>query len=158
MYKMANEPSDLAPLPTMPYNERPTEMPLDVEECRTALWRCDGNISKAAILLKVPSARLRKFVANSAYLQREMQEATETLIDTAVDVVRTALEDDTNTSRQDTMARFVLNSAMAKSRGFSSASNGARLTLNNQGGGAISIAWADGTRIGPKVIEGEINE
>jgi hypothetical protein len=53
------EPTDLMPLPTMPYDERPMSLPLDVEECRTALWRVRGNVTEAAKLIKVHPNRLR---------------------------------------------------------------------------------------------------
>src|SRR6476619_5108550 len=103
-------PSDLIPLPTTPYSERPVSLPLDMEECRTALWLVRGNITEAAKLLKTTPLRLRQFVQKSPYLSAEMQEAKDQLVDIAEDVVYEALTDEDDKSRKDTMARFVLGS------------------------------------------------
>ena len=97
-------PDNLTTLPTMPYAERPEELPLDIEECRTALWLCKGNITDAASMLKVRSSRLRAFVKASPYLQREVEEATERLKDKAMKVIAEGLDDD---NEKYTMARFV---------------------------------------------------
>ena len=151
---MSQIPDNLRPLPTMPYDERPVELPLDAEECRTAIWRCEGNISQAAQLLKVTSVRLRSFVNKSAYLMREAQEAREMLADTAEMVVREALTDEEDKSRRDQMARFVLGSSFAKQRGWGSG-NIPSLNVNNKGG-TIVVRWQDGTRFegaDPNVID-----
>ena len=66
-------PSDLVTLPTMTYSEMPPELPLDIEECRTAICMAAGNITEAAKLLKITSIRLRAFVKKSPYLSAEMQ-------------------------------------------------------------------------------------
>lgn len=151
-------PADLVPLPTAPYLERPETMPLEVEECRTALWLARGNISKAAEILKVPSSRLRRFVRNSAYLTEEWHESREVLADKAQEIVEEALFDEDDAPRRDAMARFVLQT-IAKNRGFST--SGAGVSVNVQKGGKVQIAWGDGTAIGPNkpesaVIEGEV--
>jgi hypothetical protein len=127
----------------MPYTIRPVELPLDVEECRTAIWRCRGNISKAAELIKVPSARLRKFVAKSPFLTEEVKEASEQLVDLAEDIVHEALTDAGDAGRRDTMARFVL-TGIGKSRGHGSAGAGVSINLPK---GPINISWGDGTSV-----------
>lgn len=152
---MVSIPHDLIPLPTMPWDARPDNMPLDIEECRTAIWQSRGNITEAAKRLKIPSSRLRNFVSRSAYLSAELAEAREQLIDMAENVVYEALSDTTDTSRQDSMARFVL-SGPGKTRGYGTGSP--KVTINNQKGATISIAWGDGTQFEPdggKVIEHE---
>ena len=103
-------PTDLVPLPTMPYDKRPVEIPLDVEECRTAIWKAKGNISRASEYLKVPSTRLRNFVEKSPYLKRELRESLEIHVDRAEEIVDEALNDEEDKSRRDQMARFVLGS------------------------------------------------
>lgn len=103
-FAVSDMPSDLTVLPTMPYDERPDSMPLDIEECRTALWLNKGNITDAAFQLKVRSSRLRAFVKASPYLQREVEEATERLKDKAMKVIAEGLDDD---NEKYTMARFV---------------------------------------------------
>lgn len=150
-------PSDLKPLPTAPYDERPESLPLDIEETRTALWRCRGNITKAAGLLKVPSSRLRAFVANSAYLTREQNESREQLKDVAEDILYEALTDTVDAGRRDTMARFVMTN-IGKDRGYGS---GGGVSLNLPNKGRMQISWDDGTTltgedtVTEKVIEHE---
>ena len=145
-------PNDLVALPTMPYSERPSELPLDVEECRTAIWMAAGNISEAAKLLKITSIRLRNFIKKSAYLSSEMQEAADRLVDLAEANVLNALTDEEDASRRDTMSRFVL-SNIGKSRGWGTGSPS--LSLKNSAGGTIIVQWDDGTilRTGDDAID-----
>lgn len=130
-------PDDLVPLPTAPWDERPTELPLDVDECRTALWLTQGNIAKAAELIKVPSSRMRSFVNKNEFLKREMEECREVLKDIAEGNVYEALTDRSDTGRRDSMSRFVLE-RLGKDRGFGSGSAGVTV-----GGikGKITVSW-----------------
>lgn len=147
----ARIPGDLVALPTMPYNERPAELPLDVEECRTAIWMASGNISEAAKLLKVSSIRLRSFVKKSPYLSAELQESADRLVDIAEGNVLNALTDELDPSRRDTMSRFVLTN-IGKHRGWGS--NGAgNVNIKNSAGGTIVVQWADGTAIGGETAD-----
>lgn len=149
-----DQPDDLVPLPTMPYEVRPAEIPLDVEECRTALWITRGNVTRAAELLKVPSARLRTFVGKSEYLTREQREAQEQLLDIAEDDVYDALTDTNDPGRKDSMARFVLTN-LGQSRGYGSSKPGVGLNLPGKGG-TIVIQWQDGSQItGPSDPEND---
>ena len=143
---MNDVPNDLVALPTMPYSERPIELPLDVEECRTALWMANGNVTEAAIILKITSIRLRAFVKKSPYLSAEMQEAADRLVDIAERNVKDALEDELDPSRRDTMSRFVLTN-LGKHRGWGSSNSGG-VTVKNSAAGTIIVQWGDGTQIG----------
>lgn len=139
----------------MPYDERPAELPLDVEECRTALWRCKGNISEAAQMLKVVPSRLRSFVNKSPMLSREQDEARQQLADKAESIVYDALHDD-DTSRQDAMAKYVLD-RIGRQRGYAAAGNNG--VVINSPKGPIIFSWADGTNVAgddAKTIEGEV--
>jgi hypothetical protein len=155
MEAMPGLPDDLKPIATQPWEERPSDLPLDREECRTAIWNSRGNVTEAARVLKVSSARLRNFVRQSDYLSREVQEAREQIVDAAEQVVLDALSDPT---RADPMARFVLGS-LGKPRGWG---QGGGNTVKLPGHtGNISITWADGTSMAveakedPKTIEGD---
>jgi hypothetical protein len=130
----------------MPYNERPSELPLDVEEVRTSIWMASGNLTEASKLLKVTSLRLRNFVKKSPYLSAEMQEAADRLVDIAESNVYDALTDELDPSRRDTMSRFVLTN-IGKHRGWGSGS-GPGVTVKNSAGGTIIVQWADGTSFG----------
>jgi len=138
-------PNDLVALPTMPYSERPVELPLDTEECRTALWMAAGNITEAAKILKVTSIRLRNFVKKSPYLTGEMAEAHDRIVDIAEANVRDALTDELDPSRRDTMSRFVLTN-IGKHRGWGTSASGG-VTVKNSAGGTIVVQWADGTQL-----------
>jgi len=145
----------------MPYAERPLELPLDVEEVRTAIWMASGNISEAAKVLKVTSIRLRNFVKKSPYLSAEMQEAADRLVDIAEANVAEALGDPLDPSRRDTMSRFVLTN-IGKHRGWGTGSP--NVTVKNSAGGTIVVQWADGTSFGQsdaeeiKEVEGRVLE
>ncbi len=154
----ASVPDDLVALPTMPYRERPEELPLDVEECRTALWMVQGNVTEAAKILKTTSQRLRRFVKSSPYLTSEMAEAADRMVDIAESNVLDALTDSEDPSRRDTMSRFVLTN-IGKARGWGTGTGGGLNIKNN--GGTIVVQWADGTAIGQddsKTIEGEFED
>lgn len=125
----------------MPYSERPSSLPLDIEECRTAIWKQRGNISNAAAMLKISASRLRTFIKNSPRLSAEVEEAREQLKDIAEDIVYEALTDGEDAGRRDTMARFVL-TGPGKDRGYGS--GGGNVTINAPKG-TINISWADGT-------------
>lgn len=150
---------DLIPLPTMPWDQRPLELPLDIEECRTAIHRAEGNVSTAAELLKVPSKRLRAFVQSSPRLLSELKEFDERLIDTATSNVADALGDPEDSARRDSMTRFVLNS-IGKARGWGT---GGGINVNPSGpNGSITVSWGDGSSVvaspsedSAKVIEHE---
>lgn len=134
---MSEFPDNLTTLPTMPYTERPEDLPLDIEECRTALWMCRGNVTDAAALMKVRSSRLRAFVKASPYLQREMDEATERLKDKAMKVIADGLDDD---NEKYTMARFV-----AKELG----AVGVKNVQRELPAGRIVFQWGDGETFDP---------
>lgn len=153
-------PGDLVALPTMPYDQRPAELPLDIEECRTAIWMASGNITDAAKVLKVTPIRLRNFVKKSAYLSAEVHEAAEQLVDIAEKNVKDALLDDQDPSRRDTMSRFVLTN-IGRGRGWGSGNSAGSLNVKNASGGTIVVQWADGTTFSSKdgnTIDGEVSD
>lgn len=149
---MTHLPNDLIPLPTMPYDERPAELALDREECRTAIWRSRGNISEAAKLLKITSLRLRNFVRANPFLSAEAEEAREILADIAEDNVYDALTDEADPSRRDSMSRFVL-ASVGRRRGYGQGNN-TGVTINASKGRLV-VAWDDGTQVAgePNTIE-----
>jgi hypothetical protein len=151
-----NIPSDLVALPTMPYSERPSELPLDIEECRTAIWMAAGNITDAAKLLKITSLRLRNFVRKSPYLTAEMQEAADRIVDIAEKNVFDALTDELDPGRRDTMSRFVLTN-IGKHRGWGTAGGG-NVNIKNTSGGTIVVQWQDGSTFGEKSDESDMGE
>lgn len=140
-------PNDLIPLPTQPWNERPDSLPLDIQECRTAIWRAAGNVSKAADILKISSGRLRNFIRRSPYLSAEVQESLEQLADKAQDIIAEGLEDEDDKGRRDAAAKYVLD-RIGKQRGWAPGNIGPSVNVKNAPGGNIKIVWADGTQFG----------
>lgn len=146
-------PSDLIPLPTAPYDQRPDSMPLVIEECRTAIWKAKGNITEAAAILKVTSLRLRKYVAQSPYLTAELEESKDQLLDRAEAQIADALEDTEDKIRADNAAKFVLTNLGAR-RGYGTKGSG--ITLNTNGkSGSFTVSWGDGTDINDNIEESE---
>lgn len=150
-------PHDLVPLPTQPWDERPDEYPIGIEEARTALWRCNGNVSRAAALLKVTSMRLRNVVRKSPRLTREVDEARQRRIDKAEEIVDEALDDDQDKNRRDSMARFVLKSENASERGYTTGGKGP-LGGIPIGEGQITITWKNGANVSSPAAELEDSE
>lgn len=151
---LAHLPSDLIALPTMPYDERPASLPMDIEECRTALWIVRGNVRDAAQLLKVSSLRLRNFIKTSRRLQDELKEMQDILLDLAEGVMYNALTSE-DPARQDAMARFVATN-LGNERGYGNNKPGNGVNINLPGKGNFNISWDDGSRVtGPpeKTIE-----
>lgn len=153
-------PQDLQAIPTQPWDERPSDLPLRVEECRTALWIEQGNVAKAAARLKVTAHRLRRFIQNSPRLLAEQNEAREQLADRAEEVVKEALFDPVDAGRRDGMAKYVL-SSIGRTRGFGQGP-GKQVNINSQGGN-ILIQWADGSQVSNEqdtgvTIDGEAEE
>jgi hypothetical protein len=63
-------PDEFEPLAFYPWLSRPETVPLDVEECATALFLAKGDVSAAADLLKVTSTCLKRSIRKSRRLIR----------------------------------------------------------------------------------------
>ena len=143
-------PRGLVPLPVYPYERRPDGVPLDIEECRTALWIGRGNVLTAARALKVEPARLRRFIKTSILLREEQIEAKTLLVERAEEIIGEALEDEALDTRIDA-AKFVLE-RVGKDAGWSKNTGG--VTINGPTG-QIVISWAgdDATGTAPITID-----
>jgi hypothetical protein len=62
-------PDEFLPLAFYPWDSRPETVPLDDDECATALFLSGGDINAAAALLKVMPARLKRAIRKSGQLQ-----------------------------------------------------------------------------------------
>jgi hypothetical protein len=119
-----------------------------------------GNIREAAKILKVPSARLRNFVNGSPYLQAEVQESKEIMVDIAESNVVEALEDEDDVGRRDSMTRFVLQS-QGRSRGWGTGANSGVNINAGAGKGRVIISWENGESFEPeepKIINARAGE
>jgi hypothetical protein len=63
-------PAEFVPLPFYPWISRPETLPLDDDECATAIFIAKGDISAAADRLKVTVALLNRSIRKSRRLQR----------------------------------------------------------------------------------------
>jgi hypothetical protein len=90
--------------------------PLEARDVRSALWLCAGDIRQASERLGVPAGRIRAFVRNSQWVQREFEEARERILDRAEEILYEALFSD-DSKRRDSAARYILQkSAAGRSR------------------------------------------
>jgi hypothetical protein len=69
-YLREHSAEEFAPLAFYPWDTRPLTVPLDVDECATALFLSRGDINAAAALLKVSATQFKKMVRRHPRLQR----------------------------------------------------------------------------------------
>ena len=100
-------PDDLVALPKPTWGSFPNNQPLSADEARTLLWRCAGDVGKAARYYKMPPQRLRAFVTHSSRIAAEFHEARERILDRAEEVLFEALFSD-DPKRRDSAARYIL--------------------------------------------------
>jgi hypothetical protein len=136
-------------LPAYPWDVRPDDHPLTVDEVCVALFQAEGDIRLAAARLKVGSLILRKFIERSSRARAVIRELNFLLADEAQRTLREALRDD-DARRKDWAIRFILNSRNAQSLGWSSTSDASdalsrpSVTIN-----LPAVSWADGTPLTP---------
>jgi hypothetical protein len=123
---------EFAPLPFYPWQERPSHLALDHDECATALHLASGDLPVAAQLLKVPLFRLTRSLRASPRLQRIREEALGLVVAKAEHKVIEALEaqnpaGDPDHRRQEWAATKILNSKAAQSSAFAPAPAGSAL-------------------------------
>lgn len=139
-------------LPAYPWDVRPDDQPLTVEEVCAALVQSEGNVKLAADRLKVGALILRKFVERSSRARAVIVEMAAQLADEAQTTLHQALRDE-DSRRADWATRFILNSKNARKLGWSTTDAADDAALHR--GPLINLTlplvqWEDGTRIGPK--------
>jgi hypothetical protein len=117
----------------------PNEEPLTARDVRSALWLCAGSVSKAAKRLGVPSARVRAFVRNSQWIQQELDEARERILDVAEANLYEALFSD-DPKRRDSAARYILTKSQTGRARLHALTDHPKLET---GGGAVDIRWVE---------------
>lgn len=139
-------------MPAYPWSQRPDDLPLTADEVCEALADNHGIITKASVALRVGSLTLRKFVERSPRARAVISEMNVRRGEKAIEKLDAALDDDSDARRQDWAIRYVLNSANARSLGWSSTDDAASHALDAPRTNITiqPIVWADGTRIGPK--------
>jgi hypothetical protein len=132
-------PTDLVALPKPTWDSFPDNQPLSADEARTLLWLFAGNVCEAARYYKMPSQRLRAFVAHSDRIAAELYEARERILDLAEANLYEALFSD-DPKRRDSAARYILTKSQTGRARFHALTD--HLTLET-GGGAVDIRWVE---------------
>jgi hypothetical protein len=109
-------------LPHYPWDERPLTLPLDSDECATAIHLAHGDLDGAASLLKTPIHRLTRLLRNSPRLQRVLDEALgHTLIRAASIPIRTLYDPAATDRRLEWASTKLLSSRIAQGHPLSPA-------------------------------------
>jgi hypothetical protein len=114
--------------------------PIDVEEAKRALEKVEGNITAAAELMNVDSARLRAFVAAEPVLRRLQAEIMERAVDRAIEILFEGMRDEHYGNRLQAAKEF-LRCQGARKRGFGP--QGPALELNSRTVETLTITWLD---------------
>jgi hypothetical protein len=113
--------------------------PLEARDVRSALWLCAGDMRRAAERLGVPSGRVRAFVRNSPWIQQELAEARERILDMAEAILFEALFSD-DPKRRDSTARYILTKSQTGRARLHALTEHLRLET---GGGSVDIRWVE---------------
>jgi hypothetical protein len=111
---------EFAPLPFYPWDERPPTLPLDPDECATAIHLAQGDLPNAAALLRTPLHKLNRQVAHHPRLQRVIAEAHSLAIARAAAEYIRAL-DSPSDRRREWGAKAILATRAAQSHPFAPA-------------------------------------
>ena len=146
---------EFIPLPFYPFTERPATLPLDPDECATAIHIAKGDISAAAALLKVPEFRLNRLVRRTPRLQHVLSEANELTTHRAASEYIRAL-DDPSDRRREWAASKIMASRAAADHPFAPAPTGSTTASNvtiNQDNKEITIHWGNAPTTTPPEID-----
>ena len=136
---------EFIPLPFYPWTQRPDTLPLDPDECATAIHIAKGDIPKAADLLKVPEFRLNRLIRRTPRLQHVLSEANELTTHRAASEYIRAL-DDPSDRRREWAASKIMASRAAADHPFAPAPAGSTTSNNvtiNQDNKEITIHWGE---------------
>ena len=140
----ADHDQEFVPLPFYPWDERPPTVPLDQDECATAIHLAHGDIPAAAFLLKIPPVRLHRLLRGSPRLQRVLEESFALTLYRAVAVpIRTLHDPNADNRRLEWASTQVLKSRLAAGHPFSPAPASSLLSNNAPAGGKVIISWLD---------------
>ena len=136
---------EFIPLPFYPFTERPATLPLDPDECATAIHIARGDLPKASDLLKVPQFKLEREVRRHPNLARILNEELQIAVSKSRSELLTALESP-NDRRREWAASKILASRIAQSDPFAPAPAGSTTANNvtiNQDNKEITIHWGE---------------
>jgi hypothetical protein len=146
---------EFIPLPFYPWTQRPDTLPLDPDECATAIHIAKGDVPAAAALLKVPEFRLNRLIRRTPGLQHVLSEANELTTHRAASEYIRAL-DDPSDRRREWAASKIMASCAAQSHPFAPAPAGSTTASNvtiNQDNKEITIHWGNAPTLPPDEID-----
>ncbi len=147
---MGDLPSEIdqefLPLPHYSWKQRPSHLPLEIEEAATALYLAEGVISRAAERLKVEPLKLVRVIARSPRLTRLHAELTSLLNDKVHEEYVRAFGDE-DSRRREWAASKVANTKAFQAHPLAPNSNVANplasLAASPNGPLRIVISWED---------------
>ena len=152
---------EFIPLPFYGWAERPSTLPLDPDECATAIHIANGDLPRASDLLKVPQFKLEREVRRHPNLQRILNEELQIAVSKSRSELLTAL-DSPNDRRREWAASKILASRIAQSDPFAPApaqpsAQAASLNLTNTAAGrTLVFRWrTDADETQPVTIDHE---
>lgn len=114
--------AEFTPLPYFPWDERPCTLPLDADECATAVHLEHGDVDRAARLLKVSTIRLQRMIRSSPRLQRILDESLNVALARAVSIpIRTLFDPEADHRRLEWASTKLLQSRLAQGHPLSPA-------------------------------------
>jgi hypothetical protein len=136
---------EFVPLPHYPWDTRPAHLPLDHDECATAIHLAHGELTRAAALLRTPLHRLTRLIKSSPRLQRVHLESFEhALIRAAAVPIDTLFDPASDQRAKEWASTKVLQSRLAQGHPLApappQASQSAALTVNPQSR-SITFRW-----------------
>jgi hypothetical protein len=142
---LVDHDAEFVPLPYYPWDERPHTVPLDPDECATAIHVAHGSLPKAAALLRIPLIRLSRAIRAHPRLQRVLDESFQLALHRAAAVpIDTLFDEAADARRLEWASTKVLQSRLAQGHPLSpappSTAQSASLTLN-QPNRSITFRW-----------------
>jgi hypothetical protein len=112
--KSKEHDEEFIPLPFYPWDSRPPSLPLDPDECATAIHIAQGDLPAAANLLKVPLHKLNRQIRNHPRLARVLQETNELTVARAASEYINALSSPSERRREWASTKIMASRAAAQ--------------------------------------------
>jgi hypothetical protein len=154
---------EFIPLPFYPFTERPSTLPLDPDECATAIHLAEGDLPKASALLKVPQFKLEREVRRHPNLQRILNEELQIAVSRSRSELLDALSSP-NDRRREWAATKILASRIAQNDPFApapaqpSAAQASLSLTSTAAGRTLVFRWRTDADDNPPVIDGATND
>ena len=140
---MSDLDEEFLPLPHFTWSERPSTIPLDIEETATALYLSEGDVDKAALRLKVHPLKIIRQIRHSPRLSRLHGELVSLLNNRVLMEYKRAFDDEDDRRREWASSKLAA-TAQFQEHPLAPISHGSSSTLAVAGPTRIVITWDDG--------------